>query len=436
MADSSFHVVVIGGGIGGLCLAQGLKKAGVPVSVYERDRTPTSRLQGYRIHVSPRGARSLRECLPGDLWDAFEASCGKSPHYSFRFITYRMEELLRIEAPEDAGARRHYSASRGRLRQTLLAGLDDVVHFDRAFTRYEELSDGRVRAFFEDGSSADGDVLVAADGGNSRVRKQFLPGAQRVDTGIRALGGKVVLTRATSSSLPTALLEGPTLVRAPGGRAMFLAVQELGEPNETKGGRDHNGSAPPRAAALRFDDESSYLMWALSARGERSGFPSEPGQMEAGALREFALKACSGWHPGFSTMIRMTDPSSIGVITIRTSVPVGPWPSGRITLIGDAIHSMTPYRGIGGNVALRDASLLGRNLAAAHRGEMPLLRAIHEYESAMRDYGFRAVRSSLQAAEQAHAEGALAFALGNLFFRIVNAMPPLKARMMRGDADD
>jgi 2-polyprenyl-6-methoxyphenol hydroxylase-like FAD-dependent oxidoreductase len=435
MADSSFHVVVIGGGIGGLCLAQGLRKAGVPVSVYERDRTPTSRLQGYRIHVSPRGARSLRECLPNDLWDAFEASCGTSPH-AFRFITQRMEELLRIETPEDAGVGRHYSASRGRLRQIMLAGLDDVVHFDRSFTRYEELSDGRVRAFFEDGSSADGAVLVGADGGNSRVRKQLLPGARRVDTGIRALGGKVVLTRATRSSLPAALLQGPTLVRAPGGRAMFLAVQEFGEPDETNGGPDRDGSTPPRADAVRFDDESSYLMWGLSARGERSGFPSEPGQMEDDALRELALKACSGWHPDFSTMIWMTDPSSIGVITIRTSVPVEPWPSGRITLIGDAIHSMTPYRGIGGNVALRDASLLGRNLAAAHRGEMLLLRAIHEYESAMLDYGFRAVRRSLRAAEQTHAAGALAFSLGNLFFRIVNAMPPLKVRMMRGDADD
>src|SRR5262245_32637281 len=122
MADSSFEVVVIGGGIGGLCLAQGLKKAGVPVSVYERGRTPTSRLQGYRIHISPRGARSLRECLPGELWDAFAASCGTSPH-SFRCITDRMEELLRIETPGDDGHGRHYSASRGRLRQVLLAGL-------------------------------------------------------------------------------------------------------------------------------------------------------------------------------------------------------------------------------------------------------------------------------------------------------------------------
>jgi 2-polyprenyl-6-methoxyphenol hydroxylase-like FAD-dependent oxidoreductase len=187
---------------------------------------------------------------------------------------------------------------------------------------------------------------------------------------------------------------------------------------------------------MRFDDETSYLMWALSARGDRSGVPSVPEQGEGEALREFALEACSSWHPDFSTMIRMTDPLSIGVITIRTSVPVEPWPSSRITLIGDAIHSMTPYRGIGGNVALRDASLLGRNLGAAHRGEMPLVRAVREYEREMLDYGFRAVRNSLKVALQVHAEGALAFSLGNLFFRIVNALPPLKARMMRGDADD
>jgi 2-polyprenyl-6-methoxyphenol hydroxylase-like FAD-dependent oxidoreductase len=435
MSDTSLQVVVIGGGIGGLCLAQGLKKAGVPVSVYERDRTPTSRLQGYRIHVSPRGARSLRECLPSDLWDAFEASCGTSPH-SFRFMTHRMDELLRIDTPGEASLGRHYSASRGRLRQVLLAGLDDIVQFEKAFTRYEELSDGRVRAFFEDGSSAKGDVLVAADGGNSRVRKQLFPAAQRAETGIRALGGKIVLTRATRSSLPAALLQCPTLVRAPGGRAVFLAVQEFGEPDGTKGGADPDRSTTPPAAAVRFDDETSYLMWALSARGDRSGFPPALAELEGEALRELALKACSSWHPDFSTMIRMTDPSSIGVTTIRTSVPVEPWPSGRITLIGDAIHSMTPYRGIGGNVALRDASLLGRNLAAAHRGEKPLVQAIHEYESAMLDYGFRAVRNSLQAALQVHAEGNLAFFLGNLFFRIVNAMPPLKARMMRGDADD
>ena len=58
------HVIVIGGGIGGLCLAQGLKRAGISVAVYERDRTLTDRLQGYRVHINPSGSRALHACLP------------------------------------------------------------------------------------------------------------------------------------------------------------------------------------------------------------------------------------------------------------------------------------------------------------------------------------------------------------------------------------
>lgn len=432
MADSSFRVVVIGGGIGGLCLAQGLKKAGVSVSVFERDRSPTARLQGYRIHISPRGARALEECLPGELWRAFAASCGRSP-LSFRFLTHRMEELLRVESPEGSGAERHYSASRSRLRQVLLAGLDEAVKFDRVFSRYEVLIDGRVRAHFEDGSTAEGDVLVGADGGNSRVRRQLLPGAQRVDTGIRALGGKVVLNDRTRAELPSSLFQGPTLVRAPGARAMFLAAQELVGTDGRANSDDGAGGERQTISSLPFDDNQSYLMWGLSGRGADSGFPAEPGQLTDEALRDLALRVCSDWHPDFSRMIRMTDPSSISVISIRTSVPVESWPTGPVTLIGDAIHSMTPYRGIGGNVALRDASLLVRKLAAAHRGEVPLIEAIHEYETTMIDYGFRAVRRSLQAAEQAHASSPLQLRIGNAFFRLVNRLPVLKARMMRSD---
>ena len=53
MSEKQMRVAIIGGGIGGLCLAQGLKQAGVSVAVYERDRTPTARLQGFRIHIDP-----------------------------------------------------------------------------------------------------------------------------------------------------------------------------------------------------------------------------------------------------------------------------------------------------------------------------------------------------------------------------------------------
>jgi len=69
-----FHVVIIGGGIGGLTLAQGLKKAGVSVAVYERDRTRTDGLQGFRVGISPDGGRALvlRLGLHANLWSAMK----------------------------------------------------------------------------------------------------------------------------------------------------------------------------------------------------------------------------------------------------------------------------------------------------------------------------------------------------------------------------
>ena len=64
--------------------------------------------------------------------------------------------------------------------------------------RYEETPDGRVVAHFDDGSSAVGDILVGADGGNSNVRAQFLPHAERVETGIVGIAGKVPLNDETA----------------------------------------------------------------------------------------------------------------------------------------------------------------------------------------------------------------------------------------------
>ena len=54
------QVLISGGGIGGLTLAQGLKKSGVSVAVYERDRTTTDRVQGYRVHINPAGSLAAR----------------------------------------------------------------------------------------------------------------------------------------------------------------------------------------------------------------------------------------------------------------------------------------------------------------------------------------------------------------------------------------
>ena len=90
------HVLIIGGGIGGLTLAQGLKKSGVNVAVYERDRTMTDRVQGYRVHINPAGSLALHECLPPQLFEAFARTCGK-PSRGIRFVTERMNVLISFD---------------------------------------------------------------------------------------------------------------------------------------------------------------------------------------------------------------------------------------------------------------------------------------------------------------------------------------------------
>lgn len=398
------QVLVIGAGIGGLSLAQGLARAGMSVQVFERDRTRGDRLQGYRLHIDPEGSLALHACLPPPLFDAFVATCGKGGD-RFSMLTEQLDEVFSFGVDDGAGGdpvARDRSASRITLRQVLLAGLDDVVQFDRTFEWYEHTLDGRVSARFADGSTATGDVLVGADGASSRVRRQYLPHAEVVDTGILAVAGKVPLAD-VRELLPEALFQGPALIAGPQGCSLFLAVQEFACGPERMEGIGGNGTeALP--LGLLFDNTADYLMWSFGARSARFGFSEEPEGIGAATLVDAVLQLTERWHPQLQAIIRASDPATITPLRIRTSVPLAPWPATNVTLVGDAIHSMTPYRGIGANIALRDADLLCRNLIAARAGTTSMPEAIRDYEAEMVDYGFAAVRESRRAMEQAHSE--------------------------------
>ena len=99
------------------------------------------------------------------------------------------------------------------------------------------------------------------------------------------------------------------------------------------------------------------------------------------------------------------------------------WPTGPVTLLGDAIHNMTPMAGIGANTALRDADLLRRNLIAAGPD---VTAAVADYERRMLDYGFAAVARSLRNTRFAASGHRVARGL----LRAVNLVPPLKRRML------
>ena len=428
MNNLAFHVAIIGGGMGGLCLANGLKKAGISVTVYERDQSPEARPQGFRIHIDPQGSTALHACLPQRLWDLF-GSTGGDFSRGFSIVTEQLHELLNLARPQEkAGGikgtiARHRSISRITLRRILLAGLEDEVQFSKRFLRYEETPDGAIRAHFEDGSSAQADLLVAADGVHSGVRKQYLPHAEPIDTGVVGIGGTISLTHGVMALAPHLLLDGPVMVVPPTACSMFMAMwKRSSEAGETLRRLGIEGPLP---------GDEDYLILALGGRPEFFGLDNPAASVSGSRLKNALRRTVAAWHPNLRKLVEMLDEQQLFLNRLRTAPPPVPWKSTQVTLLGDAIHGMTPYRGVGGNIALKDAALLSSQLLQAHRGEKPLLQAIAEYEASMREYAFAAVADSLKAMKQFTGEKKYpAFSIIKAGMRMANAMPKLKSKLI------
>ena len=393
MSQLTLRVIVIGGGLGGLCLAQALHQAGVDVVVYERDASSVCRGQGYRVHIDSRGEQALQECLLPQLYELFKATRGQSSQ-QFTGFTVDGGELKEThmwpfpKGDSELLIRAGSAVDRVTLRQILLAGLEDVVHFSKEFAHYEKLADGRVCAYFTDGTSAIGDVLVAADGVGSRIRQQFLPHARLIDLGLRLLGGKTILTDEIIPLLPAQLYKGFAAVSGPNYNMMLGLVRFRQKPDE---------AATQFWPSLEFHQTNDYIMWGLFARWEQFPVQDEELQaMDSIGLQQMAVELTKNWHPTLYTLTQQASPEESFILTMRSSVPIEHWATSNVTLLGDAIHAMSPARGSGANTALRDASLLSRNLIAVARQTMPLHQAIHDYEVDMVRYGFEAVRASLQ----------------------------------------
>jgi 2-polyprenyl-6-methoxyphenol hydroxylase-like FAD-dependent oxidoreductase len=408
------HVIIIGAGVGGLCLAQGLKAAGVPVNVYERDQTPSSPAQGYRLSISPTGSEALKSCLPPDVFDRLTMSTGE-PSRGVTILDHRLNRLLAIDLP--VHDRRSLKSERpiGRmiLRRALLEGVDEVVSFGKTFVAFEDEPDGRVSACFADGSKSTADLMVGADGASSRVRRQLLPGVDRIETGIVAIGGKLPLSESTRHFVPAALMRGPSPILGP--RESFLFV------------------SPVSYRDLADDvDRDEYLLWGFSARRERFG----PGERFARATGD-ELKALVGgmigdWRPELQRIVRDSDPATVSWFSVKTSTRVRPWKTRNVTLLGDALHSMPPYRGVGANAALWDAALL-RETIVGPGADAPLVERLAEYERRMIEHGFRAVETSLAAMRRFHSKNAFERFTTKAFFRAADFVPAFRAMARGGD---
>ncbi|HEV2640647.1 MAG TPA: FAD-dependent monooxygenase [Actinocrinis sp.] len=117
--------------------------------------------------------------------------------------------------------------------------------------------------------------------------------------------------------------------------------------------------------------------------------------MSGRQLQELALSMLPDWHPVVREIVADQTPASIFPVTVRTSVPGRLCETGPITLLGDAVHAMSPAIGVGANTALRDAQVLSGRLAQVADGNS-LHEAVHAYEEEMSGYGFDVVRESAQ----------------------------------------
>ncbi|KAJ6442591.1 FAD-dependent monooxygenase [Purpureocillium lavendulum] len=430
------HVLIIGAGTGGLALAHALRKSAsdITFAVYERDRTRTDGLFGYRVGISPEGSRCLAACLPPDLFDVFKSTTAIPPD-SFNMITEQYHELLSIDGfskESEDGVAGERSVSRMTLRQVLLTGLEDSVYFDKHFTHYTSNGDGTVTAFFKDGTSASGDLLVGADGSGSPVRQQFLPQAKLKESGLYGITAKVELNAETKAFLPPKALRGVTMVNAPRGDSCIIHVMEFpwdhdGKPKGSIGSSDEQ--LLRNWPGLTFDNTRDYILLGFGSHGSR--LPEDFMSMDGPSLHKLLLDRIATWHPDFRKLFDMSEASTSFPINIRTSERMEPWESTNVALLGDAIHTMTPGLGVGANTALLDAKILAESLVS----KSDISSAVAMYESEMHSYAWKRVEKSLErfnandAVYKPGLVGALATMVQRGGMRLVNSIPPLKSRV-------
>ena len=208
--------------------------------------------------------------------------------------------------------------------------------------------------------------------------------------------------------------------RVASGAPPEATASQQGDIPPTESQRCHPAATPAAAPpGFLFDTTTDYVFWAYA--DATATFPPLDG-LGGPELTAVVADRIACWSPGLRRLVAGSAPDTVNALRIRSAEPVAAWPTGPVTLLGDAIHNMTPMAGIGANTALRDADLLRRLIAS----ERDVPTAVAEYERQMLDYGFAAVARSLRNAEFTTSGHRLARGV----LRAVNLVPPLKRQML------
>ena len=389
-------------------MAQGLLRAGIPVRVFERDATAWDRPQGYRLHLEADALNALREVLTPALHELFLATAMRTEPFT-TILSTGLEVVKRLPTGDGhdeskwpgwgGDAPVHANVDRATLRELLLDGLAEAVEFGREVTGFDSNESG-VTVHFSDGTSAEGDILVGADGIRSTVRGQLAPHLQTMDAGVQAIYGKVPWSAAMEVA-PDAVLEDIFAIGMDD-RKVFLGLGAVEFP-----------TTPLAAAAAAGRDgllteRENYVVCIVG--GRHRYFPAPHDDLRrrpAPELQQIALDVIEDWPAPARAVIAAADPESFFSVGMYASVPGGLDAPVNVTLLGDAVHAMTPTLGRGANLAMRDGALLSRAIRSVAEGALTIPAALAEYEAEMIQYSGEVVRESVRVGEQRMAQDPL-----------------------------
>ncbi|KAJ4255280.1 hypothetical protein NW757_004793 [Fusarium falciforme] len=365
-------ILISGSGLASLLLAQSLRLSKIPFRIFERDESFIFRAQGYRLRLSTEGLDAIESVLDAKTWEHFWEKCGKTGGSGFSAFDAVTGEQTEHVIPEKLASRggKVVGIARGDMRRIFAEGCEDHIEWSRNVTGYELTDDG-VRAIFSDGTkSIEGSMLVGGEGIYSKVAKQVSGGKLKVyDTGARGIHGQA----------PTTAFKGL-------GEGVF---------------RLRDGTRPDGAVFVitnvrpgEMDDPNVEFGWTMGGEPGVIRAPNDDYTIVGKQAADIAKSLSKVWHPRFKPLFDEMNESEAAFWKITCSTPSGvpEWPNEpRVTVIGDAVHSMTPAGGIGANTAVRDSALLGRLLREAG-GYKPGVTAAYEKE--MRVYASEAVNES------------------------------------------
>jgi salicylate hydroxylase len=330
-------VVIVGGGIGGLFAANALVKRGMRVALYEQ--APAIGEVGAGVFVTPNSMRQLERVGLGPA----VARCGARVGGESRYFRADGTLIAPVQVTDSAGWNATFGMHRADLVDILAGALPEgVVNTGHRACGFEQDREA-ARVTFANGAVATGDVVVAADGIHSELRRYVVPPARPVFSGSVAYRGLV--PHAAIAPWPTAAWQ------------MWL------------GKAKHFLSFPVRAGEL-----VNYVGF-VPADAEMTESWSAPGD-PAVLRREFA-----GWDPRIERLLAQVRTTFRWALYDREPLPT--WTRGRLTLLGDAAHPMLPHLGQGVNQAIEDGMALATILASAGRVRAPA--ALLAYEQLRRE---------------------------------------------------